>query len=474
MKKIILFILTAVASVVLIACSTEWEELKVNNEQISYNDGELPCKISVGVDQATISFDKPRSGVIFLNGKFLAEFKDLYHYIIWNLTPNEKYTIQVNCMDGNNALSKTLEITTNVPFVTQIGWYELDPYNYEEKQLGHIFSYPKGGFVDDTYKSVRRLDADGNVMWRTELWVSELMVSDEGGIATLSYGGYYNQNPYSNGYATRIEPETGKVLYECHPTNKEIVVNGIYPCSNGGMVLVGHKRILHYDNSPVELYYYFGLFDANGKAVHEELGREATSLYKVIEKTGGGFIAMGQKGAQTIVLITFDANGKKVSSDSEYLQYRDLNYWFNIRDVKKDKDGSVYFFIDEQIIRLYCYFHALVVKVNPDGKIVWTRPLAMDGGSVVAYTMYILENNRLCVVFGENHGLQYNTVIVTMTKDNEILRGDNLGISIPPMVMFPLNKECTEFKFYESYGQILHVNLNSPHDEEPFKLKEGV
>ena len=103
---------------------------------------------------------------------------------------------------------------------------------------------------------------------------------------------------------------------------------------------------------------------------------------------------------------------------------------------------------------------------------MWTRPLVGDMSSC-ADTMYILDDNRLCVAYGQDNWAHFNTVIVTMTKDNEILRGDNLGVVIPPVAMFPLNDECTEFRFYDQYGRILHVNLEAQHEEVPFVLREG-
>lgn len=41
MKNIISLMLTVVMSVVLIGCSTEWDEMMVSDKQVSYNDGEL-------------------------------------------------------------------------------------------------------------------------------------------------------------------------------------------------------------------------------------------------------------------------------------------------------------------------------------------------------------------------------------------------------------------------------------------------
>lgn len=466
MKNIISLMLAVVMSVMLIGCSAEWDELMVSDNHVSYNKGELPCQISVGVNQATVSFNDFKTGMIFLNGKYLDDFKDQWQYTICNLKSNEKYTILVTCMVGEEVLSKTFEITTNVPFITQIGWHELDIYNYEEKELDAICPYPGGGFVDDTYVSVRRLDANGNVMWRTEMNVSDFAVSDEGGIAVLGWA--------SDDFVSRIEPETGKVLYECRPTDKEIMVKGVYPCRDGGVVLVGRKIIIHDDaDVPNEEYYYLGLFDAKGKAIHEELGSEATCLYKIVEKVGGGFIAMGMKGEHAIALITFDSKGKKVSAVSEYSEYRASDFAdFDVHEAKRDKDGYMYFLINENIYYNYYYTRSLVVKVNPNGKIVWTRPLVGDMSSC-ANTMYILDDNRLCVAYGQDNWVHFNTVIVTMTKDNEILRGDNLGVEIPPVAMFPLNDECTEFRFYDQYGRILHVNLEAQHEEVPFVLREG-
>ena len=455
--------LTVVTSVVFTGCSTEWEEMDVCNEQISYTKGELPCEISVGMDQVTIYFHERRTGSIILNGNYIGDFKDVSEYTIRNLKPNGVYMVQINCMNDGNVLSKTIEFTTIIPFVTQIGMHELDPFNYDEKELDVVYPYPAGGFVDDTYNYVRRIDADGHVMWRTAMQVIDLAVSDEGGIAVLTNGDY----------ASRITPETGNVLYKCHPTDKDISVESVYPCRNGGMVLVGQKWIHHSEfEGPNEEYYYFGLFDANGNVIHEDLGNEATDLYKVIEKKGGGFVAIGKKGGQTIAFVTFDAKGNKVSSDSEYSEYRDLNYTFNVQEVKRDKDGSMYFLVNEEIERAPSYCRALVVKVDYNGKIVWTRPLVGNMGSCVN-TMYILEDNRLCVVYGQDNSQSYHTVIVTMTKDNEILRGDNLGVAIPPISMFPLNDECTEFKFYDGAGRILHVDVNAPRNNVPFVLREG-
>ena len=179
------------------------------------------------------------------------------------------------------------------------------------------------------------------------------------------------------------------------------------------------------------------------------------------------------KGEHAIALITFDSKGKKVSAVSEYSEYRASDFAdFDVHEAKRDKDGYMYFLINENIYYNYYYTRSLVVKVNPNGKIVWTRPLVGDMSSC-ADTMYILDDNRLCVAYGQDNWVHFNTVIVTMTKDNEILRGDNLGVVIPPVAMFPLNDECTEFRFYDQYGRILHVNLEAQHEEVPFVLREG-
>jgi len=459
----VLFVL--IASVVLAGCSTtEWEEMEICNEEVSYTNWMFDCRVSAQIDQATISFAKPRTGMIYLNGIYLDDFNEKSSYTIRNLEPNETYEVRVVCKDGNKIFSRTIEFTTSKPYITLMGCYVMDPYEYEEKALGAICLYSDGGCVDHTYNYVRRLDANGDVMWRTKMSVFDIVVSNEGGIAVLSSGDHR--------CASRLDPVTGAELYKCRPTDDAVTVVNAYPCNNGGMALVGQKWIHHYDE-PNEEYYYFGLFDANGAVVNEEYGSDATYLYKVVETTDGKYVAIGKKWSQTLALVTFNDEGKQVSSDSEYSEYRNLDCSFNVHDVKKDNDGAAYFLLDEEVDSGCYYSRALVVRVNEEGNIVWTRPLVANLSSC-AYTISILDENRLLVTFGVDDGsYNFKTAVVTLSKDNEILSGNNLGVSLSPIFVCPLNHDGTELYIYGTSGNVIYVDLDAPHDIVPLELKEG-
>lgn len=460
MIKIKTIILTVLVSFIFTGCSTEWLESVVGDEHVSYNSGTLNFTVTAGTDYATICFLGNTSGMIYLNGVFVDQFVNKTSYTIQNLKVNEQYNVKVVSKNGNTVLSNTMEFTTSMPYIVMAGAHPMDLFDNDEKELEAVCPYPGGGYVDNTYYHIKRTDADGNVVWRTAIRTHSIRVSNEGGIAVLGQG--------DDESVHRIDPNTGKILYTCRPTDKKVTVNDAYPCNNGGLVIVGQRWDSYHDGE----YYYFGLFDANGKVIHEETGTDASRLCRVIETTDGTYVTMGRKWGQTISLITFDAKGKRISSDSDYLEYRDLEYAYNVCDVKKDKDGTPYFLINEAIELSPMYIRTLVVKVDQKGKILWTRSLVGDM-STSAHSLCILDDNRLCVAYGQDNWIDFNTVIVTMTKDNEILRGDNLGVELDPIFITPLDDKCTQFKFVDGEGTVFYVNLDAPHEETPFVLIDG-
>lgn len=463
MIKIKTIILTVLVSVILTGCSTEWFESVVGDEHVSYDSVTLNFTVTAGTDYATIHFLSNTSGMIYLNGVFIDQFVKKKSYTIFNLKENEQYKVKVVSKKDNTVLSNTKEFTTSMrmPYIVMAGAHPMDLFGNDEKELEAVCPYPGGGYVDNTYYQIKRTDADGNEVWRTAIRTRSIRVSNEGGIAVLGQDGDDNS-------VRRIDPNTGNILYTCQPTDKKVTVNDAYPCNNGGLVIVGQRFDSYHDGE----YYYFGLFDANGKVIHEETGTDASCLYKVIETTDGTYVTVGRKWGQTISLITFDAKGKRISSDSDYWEYRWLEYTYNICDVKKDKDGTSYFLITEAIELSPTYIRTLVLKADQKGKILWTRSLVgdMDSGG---HTLCILDDNRLCVAYGQDNWRNFNTVIVTMTKDNEILRGDNLGVELHPIFMTPLDEKCTQFKLVGGDGSIFYVNLDAPHNETPFKLVDG-
>lgn len=466
MKTIKTLVIALASFAIITSCSTEWEEAALDNTEICYSKYELPCTIAVGHDQATINFGESKSGSIFINDIHLDDFKDVWEYKIYDLKPNEPYKIHVQSFSNNVMHSKTFDITTLPTYISQIGWHLLDPHNYGETELESLYPYPDGDIIDGAYTTVRRFDADGNLKWRTSLDdTGTIKVADDGGIAVDCHK-----------YACRINPETGDILYKCSPTDKKVVINDVYPCSNGGMVIVGYKWFVSDEvNVPSEGRYYFGLFDAHGNVVNEEIDTLATDLLKVIETTDGNYIAMGQKGGQTIALITFSANGKAINSDTDYLECRDLDYIYNIQDAKKDKEGNVYFLATEEIGVAPSYYRALVVKVNAKGDIVWTRPLiGTECYESSGNLLQILDDNNICVVYTEGLYRSCNTIVVLITADNELVQGTNLGVNVSPINIFPLNKECTEFKIYNSNGGILYIDFKGKDNDWAFTLKDGL
>ena len=303
-KSIIITVLSAVGAMVMAGCSTEWEEISYSEEMPSYSNDELPVEMEVHKDRVDVILQKDLTCYINLDGVQIKQTSKNKKITLRALTPDTEYHLSINALDGEKVLTKDMTFKTLKSYATVIGWREMDLYGNNEEVNLLVRQMPGGDFLDITCKDLdhstsnlclRRTDADSKVKWRCQIGVENASVSEEGNIVAWFYDMAY-----------KVNPETGDVLYTFTSKTDDYLIKGAYACKDGGMAVVGKNYTAG--------KYYFARLDANGQLIHEEEGDFADELYDVHEVADGSVVAMGRKGEKTIVAITFDAEGKVVST----------------------------------------------------------------------------------------------------------------------------------------------------------------
>ena len=428
---------------VMAGCSTEWEEISYSEEMPSYSNDELPVEMEVHKDRVDVIFQKDLTCYINLDGVQIKQTSKNKKVTLRALTPDTEYHLLITALEGEKVLKKDTTFRTLKSYSDVIGWREMDLYGNNEEVVDFVRQLPGGDFLDFTHRyydysedgyRLRRTDADGQVKWRTNIAVTSASVSEEGHIAAWSYV-----------MACRVNPETGAVLYKYTPELKDGYINSVCPCKDGGMAIVGRG------NNPDK--YYFARIDANGQLIHEEEGDAADELYDVHEMADGSVVAMGKKGDQTLVTITFDASGKVVGKSSDYSEYRDLDYRLNFIQSIRDNKGNTYFLGYCEITTGGSHPCTIVVKTDAQGKIEWTCLLNSQDSSYPS-NFYFIEDDKLLVLYSGDK----NTHVSFITTGNELLQDIALKNNYGALYAWPVNEEYTQFILFDSFGRILLVD----------------
>lgn len=448
MKSIIKTLLLVAALVMTTGCSTEWEEFSYGQDVPSYSNDELSAMVTVHKDRAEITLPRPLTYYIYLDGVFIKQVTTTANeekVVARALTPDTEYRLLIKALDGEKVLTKELTFTTRQSYASVIGLVEMNYYDGEE-MLDFVHQMPGGDILDQTHRyyyysdddyCLRRTDAEGTVKWRSYIPYHYASVSDDGQIAA-----------WTSDKVCRVDPETGAVMYEYASDLKNGNINSAYVCSNGGMVIVGKN---HVDGKS---YFHFTRLDASGQLIHEEQSDQADELYNVNETADGNLVAMGRKGLETFVVITFDAEGNVIGESSDYEERRDLGYLAYFKQSVRDNQGNIYFLGGAEVNTERGYAPAaVVIKVDAQGKIVWTRTMVNEYDEFNATCMHFVDDDRFCVLYSGR-----TTNVALMTTDNEILRDVSLNANYDVLYGRAGNEEYTQFYLLDKYGRIIYID----------------
>lgn len=448
MKSIIKTLLLVAALVMTTGCSTEWEEFSYGQDVPSYSNDELSAMVTVHKDRAEITLPRPLTYYIYLDGVFIKQVTTTANeekVVARALTPDTEYRLLIKALDGEKVLTKELTFTTRQSYASVIGLVEMNYYDGEE-MLDFVHQMPGGDILDQTHRyyyysdddyCLRRTDAEGTVKWRSYIPYHYASVSDDGQIAA-----------WTSDKVCRVDPETGAVIYEYASDLKNGNINSAYVCSNGGMVIVGKN---HVDGKS---YFHFTRLDASGQLIHEEQSDQADELYNVNETADGNLVAMGRKGLETFVVITFDAEGNVIGESSDYEERRDLGYLAYFKQSVRDNQGNIYFLGGAEVNTERGYAPAaVVIKVDAQGIIVWTRTMVNEYDEFYATCMHFVDDDRFCVLYSGR-----TTNVALMTTDNEILRDVSLNANYDVLYGRAGNEEYTQFYLLDKYGRIIYID----------------
>ena len=444
-KSIIISVLFVIGAMAMSCCSkdTIWEEISYGQEVPSYNNGELPVTVTVHKDRADVTLYKDLTGYMYLDGVLIKKLNKEKKVTLRALTPDTEYHLRITALDGEKVLTKDMTFKTLKSYATVIGWREMDLYGYNEEVVLLVRQMPGGDFLDITCKDqdysaenfhLRRTDANGKVKWRRQIVAEYASVSVEGNIAAWIYEMAY-----------RVNPETGDVLYKYSRKTDDYLIKGAYACKDGGMVVVGKDIATN--------QYFFTRLDANGQLIHEKEGDVADELCDVHEMADGSVVAIGRKGEKTIVAITFDAEGNVVGEPSVDSDNRNLDYNFYIKQSIRDKKGNIYFLGHGTVIFGASTLCTIVVKVDVNGKIEWTRTLHHEHEALNSTYIRFIDDEKLCVIYSDKR-----TYLSFMTTDNELLQDVAFNANYNAVFAWPVNDEYTQFNLYDKYGRIIHID----------------
>jgi len=449
-ETIIISVLFVTMALAMNSCSTNtiWEEITYGQEEPSYDKGELPVMVQVHTDRVDITLYKNLTHYIYVDGVLVKTLGEEKKVTLRALTPNTQYHLEITAFDDVKVLKKEQTFTTLKSYASVIGWREMDLYGNNEEEISYIRQLPGGDFLDFTHRyyhysdedyRLRRTDADGRVKWRSNIAAIHASVSEEGNIAAWSYYTAY-----------KVNPETGDVLYKYTPNLKEGYINAAYACKDGGMVVVGR--------SETPYTYFCARLDANGQLINQEEGDLADELYAVHEMAEGSVVAMGKKGDETMVAITFDAEGKIVGTSTDCSEYRDLGYAYGFVQSVRDKNGNTYFLGNYELWTGTYYPVSMIVKVDAQGQIEWVHTMHDENTEYYPTGFYFIDDDKLFVTYTGDTGYysrNSKTHVALMTTDNEWLQDVTFNDNYAALYAWPLNEQYTQFVFFDKYGRIL-------------------
>lgn len=449
-RTIIISVLFVILLMAMNSCSTNtiWEEVTYGQEEPSYSYGELPAMVQVHTDRVDITLYKNLTHYIYLDGVLVKTLDNEKKITLRALTPNTEYHLSITAMDGVKVLKKEQTFTTLKSYASIIGWREMDLYGNNEEEISYVRQLPGGDFLDFTHRyyyysdedyRLRRTDADGRVKWRSNIAAIYASVSEEGAIAAASQYTVW-----------RVDAETGAVVYEYQTGFKEGYINDVYPCKDGGMVIVGRS------DTPGN--FYFARLDANGQLINQVEDDLTDALYAVHEMADGSVVAMGKKGNETMVAITFDAEGKIVDTSTNTSEDRDLGYRYGFVQSVRDKNGNTYFLGNYELWTGTYYPVSMIVKVDAQGKIEWMHTMHDESTEYYPTSLYLIDDDKLCLLYtGDTGYYTHNskTHMALMTTDNEWLQDITFNDDYAVLYAWPANEQYTQFIFFDKYGRIL-------------------
>lgn len=450
-RPVITSFLFVVAALVTAGCSkdTIWEEVTYGQEEPSYSYGELPAMVQPHTDRVEIKLYKDLTHYIYLNGvlvKTIAKEK----VTLRALTPGTEYHLLITAFDGVKVLKRETTFTTPKSYATLIGWREMDLYGNNEEEISYVRQLPGGDFLDFTHRyyyysdedyRLRRTDADGRVKWRSNIAATEASVSEEGNVAAWSQTVY------------KVNPETGDVLYRYTPKQKEAFITAAYACKDGGMAIVGRGE------TPGT--YYFARLDADGQLISEESSDLVDRLDIVHETADGQVVALGRKGDETLVAVTFDAQGKVVGTSSDQSEDRDFGYDLDFIQSVRDNQGNTYFLGHYEMSAGVYYPCSMIVKVDAQGQIEWMHTMHDENTEYYPTHFYLTHDDKLCVLYTGDTGYytrNSKTHVALMTTGNEWLQDVTFNDDYASLYAWPVNDAFTQFIFFDHYGRILYID----------------
>ncbi|MBQ4449632.1 MAG: hypothetical protein II900_04295 [Prevotella sp.] len=442
-RAIIIHILVLTTSTILSGCSTEWEEFQLKNEtpSYSYNSEDIKAEIKAGIDEVKIEFPHEMTASIYLNDVFMKEIVNEYECTLYNLEPNTKYNLKVTSLRNEQIVTKSFDFTTRFPFLSLIGYREFDKYNYREDEgFGKINPYSDGGFIDYTYKYVRRTDAQDKVIWRTAITAHNIYISEDGQILTRNFDA-----------VSKLDPQTGKIIATYSPSKKDVDIFGTCTDSNGNVIIVGGLNGKG----------YIGYFDAKGKIIHEEQTNLATYLLDVQTNGSNGYVAIGISGKK-LVAVSINKSGKATKANKYQNDNIDSdNDTYFLGSVRDDK-GNIYFIGNE------CVGHnrAAIVKIDNQGNIVWVKGMHDTGWDTSPTYFYLFDTNKICAAYEVSDYSYGKTHIGIFDLDGNKQKDINMLNNYDIIYAKPENGDCTQFTLFDKYGRILYMDSNGYREEE--------
>ena len=451
-RPVITSFLFVAAALVTAGCSkdTIWEEVTYGQEEPSYSYGELPAMVQPHTDRVDITLYKDLTHYIYLDGVLVKTLAKEKKMTLRALTPGTEYHLLITAFDGVKVLKRETTFTTPKSYATVIGWREMDLYGNNEEEISYVRQLPGGDFLDFTHRyyyysdedyRLRRTDADGRVKWRSNIAATEASVSEEGNVAAWSQTVY------------KVNPETGDVLYRYTPKQKEAFITAAYACKDGGMAIVGRGE------TPGT--YYFARLDADGRLIRKESSDLVDRLDIVHETADGQVVALGRKGDETLVAVTFDAQGKVVGTSSDQSEDRDFGYDLDFIQSVRDNQGNTYFLGHYEMWTGVYYPCSMIVKVDAQGQIEWMHTMHDENTEYYPTHFYFIDDDKLCVLYTGDIGYytrNSKTHVALMTTGNEWLQDVTFNDDYAALYAWPVNDAFTQFIFFDHYGRILYID----------------
>ena len=207
--------------------------------------------------------------------------------------------------------------------------------------------------------------------------------------------------------------------------------------------------------------YYFARLDADGQLISEESSDLVDRLDIVHETADGQVVALGRKGDETLVAVTFDASGKVVGTSSDQSEDRDFGYDLDFIQSVRDNQGNTYFLGHYEMSAGVYYPCSMIVKVDAQGQIEWMHTMHDENTEYYPTHFYLTHDDKLCVLYTGDTGYysrNSKTHVALMTTGNEWLQDVTFNDDYAALYAWPVNDAFTQFIFFDHYGRILYID----------------